>query len=321
VDPLTEKIAKAIVNIFETGRLLGNYGRVTVAAGDPGHLSYGRSQATLASGNLFVLINRYCSSPGAAFGSDLTPYLPRLQACDVTLDNDTDFKNLLSRAGADPVMQQAQDAFFDNGYWQPANRTAATIPLKTPLGITTIYDSKVHGHCDAIVAATAASFAGAAAVEPDWVARYIAIRRAWLANNPKVILRACVYRMDELQKLVDTGKWNLDPPLTVRGITITAQSFGAAAADAESAPPVHASAQDADEATLSLQVPYLRGTAVELLQHALAREGLLPESAIDGVFGPLTATLVKQFQANHGLTADGIVGPATWSIVHDVMAA
>jgi peptidoglycan hydrolase-like protein with peptidoglycan-binding domain len=60
---------------------------------------------------------------------------------------------------------------------------------------------------------------------------------------------------------------------------------------------------------------------VEFLQHALERDGFLPADSIDGVFGPLTAELVKAFQTRHGLTADGVVGPATWSVVHDVMAA
>jgi peptidoglycan hydrolase-like protein with peptidoglycan-binding domain len=32
----------------------------------------------------------------------------------------------------------------------------------------------------------------------------------------------------------------------------------------------------------------------------------------DGTFGPRTETLVKEFQTEHGLTADGIVGLVTW---------
>ena len=65
MDPLQEQTAKAIVNIFETGRLKGDYASVVVASGDAGHLTYGRSQTTLASGNLYLLISSYCSAPGA----------------------------------------------------------------------------------------------------------------------------------------------------------------------------------------------------------------------------------------------------------------
>lgn len=47
-----------------------------------------------------------------------------------------------------------------------------------------------------------------------------------------------------------------------------------------------------------------RGEAVKQIQEALH---LLP----DGIFGAMTEERVKEFQRDNGLTADGIVGPAT----------
>jgi putative chitinase len=53
------------------------------------------------------------------------------------------------------------------------------------------------------------------------------------------------------------------------------------------------------------------GEAVGHLQEQLQR--LHYPIAIDGDFGPATELAVMQFQAAHRLTADGIVGPRTWS--------
>src|SRR4051794_17642119 len=149
MDDLQKKTAQGIVNIFETGRLLGNYGAVVVVSGDRGHLSYGRSQTTLASGGLFILVNDYCNTSGAQFSDGLRPFLARVQAMDFSLDNDLDLRSLLARAGADPVMRQVQDQFFDQAYWATANRVALktlkSAPLTTSLGITMVYDSVIHG--------------------------------------------------------------------------------------------------------------------------------------------------------------------------------
>ncbi len=54
-----------------------------------------------------------------------------------------------------------------------------------------------------------------------------------------------------------------------------------------------------------------RGVDVELLQVLLIEAGL--ETDIDGIFGRHTESLVRDFQADRGLTADGIVGPRTWA--------
>lgn len=55
-----------------------------------------------------------------------------------------------------------------------------------------------------------------------------------------------------------------------------------------------------------------RGDAVRALQEALAGIGLLAAAAADGIFGPGTLAAVKKFQQSKGLTADGLVGAATW---------
>ena len=53
-----------------------------------------------------------------------------------------------------------------------------------------------------------------------------------------------------------------------------------------------------------------RGPAVQHLQERLNLHGYT--CAIDGSFGPGTASQVRQFQSDEGLTADGVVGPSTW---------
>ena len=53
------------------------------------------------------------------------------------------------------------------------------------------------------------------------------------------------------------------------------------------------------------------GDAVRTIQTKLSNWGYF-SGAIDGIYGPKTEEAVKYFQRKNGLTADGIVGPATF---------
>lgn len=61
---------------------------------------------------------------------------------------------------------------------------------------------------------------------------------------------------------------------------------------------------------LRLGKPYMTGEDVHALQARLAKRGW--RITVDGVFGPQTDQVIRAFQAEKGLTVDGIVGPVTW---------
>ena len=299
---LQKKTAQAIVNIFETGRLQGDYGKVTLLAGDSGHLTYGRSQTTLASGNLHLLITAYCDAPGAECVAAFRPFLDRLSNRDLSLDQDAAFRQILKDAGDDPVMHTTQDQFFDRVYWAPSVLSAQNAHLSTALGTAVAYDSRIHGSWVLMRDRTNAESGDAEKLgEQIWVTRYVETRREWLATNSNELLRKTVYRMDSFAKLIQEAKWNLDLPLIVRGVTIDAELLTNV--------PIRVSAETVHGRVLKLETPLMIGDDVRDIQKALVANGI--DVKIDGVYGPLTEANVRQFQQRAGLKADGFVGPAT----------
>lgn len=304
---LQKKAAQAIVNVFETGRAQGEYGKVTLLSGDSGHLTYGRSQTTLASGNLFLLVKSYCEAEGAELSSELEGFLPKLADNDLSLDRDMRLRRLLREAGGDPVMQAVQDGFFDRVYWQPAAQAAASINIESGLGVGVVYDSHVHGSWRRMRDRTTQRFGSVADIGAEsWITRYIEVRRDWLANHSNTLLHKTVYRMDSLSHLIKDENWDLNLPFRVRGIVIDEFVLSG-----EGVP--RAAEENEESRMLRLKAPYMEGDDVKALQQALVKIGM--EVSIDGVFGPKTEAAVKEAQSRESLSADGIVGPATRAVL------
>jgi chitosanase len=304
ISELQKKAAQAIVNIFESGRPLGDYGCVTVLAGDTGHLTYGRSQTSLGSGNLALLLHAYCGAQGA-FSEALRPFLPAFDRRDTKLDDSEKVKGLLRQAGGDPVMRSVQDEFFDRVYWAPAMRSAEFIGVVKALSVTVVYDSRIHGSYHYIRDVTNGQHGEARTIgEEEWIKAYVSVRRNWLATNQNSLLQKTVYRMDAFRALIDGSKWELPLPLTVRNVVISEDLFMA-----DYVQPTIVPDSEMSTRVLYLTKPVMKGEDVKRLQTALG----FPESDVDGKFGNDTDKAVRAFQRNRGLKVDGKVGPATWS--------
>lgn len=301
--PMQVRSAQAIVNIFETDAVLGQYGQVTLIEGDTGRLTYGRSQTTLGSGNLGLLLHRYCGNAGARFGARIAPWLTAIDAKAESVDRDIVLHNLLRAAADDPLMREVQDQFFDEAYWQPAARAAARAGIRTPLGLAVVYDSHVHGSWAPLKREVDAAIGTPdVAGEAAWIGRYVATRRQWLASHPRADLRKTVYRMDAFGRLIELGGWGLNLPFVVRGHEVSAFTLNAP-------PPGCYDGPLPGTRPLDLQQPLLRGLDVRLTQLGLSVQGL--DIKADGIYGRATRDLVKAWQLAHALPATGVLDAGT----------
>lgn len=305
MNDLQRLTTQAIVNIFETGRVAGDYGAVTLLPGDSGHLTYGRSQTTLGSGNLYLLIKAYCERADAGFANDLRPFLPDLSKCNVDLDSNMQLREILRQAGGDPAMRDEQDRFFSAHYFTPAVNTAQARGVTLPLGQAVVYDSFIQGGFRKVTALVATAIGPDGVDEREWIQKYVAARKSWLSGL-KPPLPGTTYRMDAFASLIGGGAWDLALNLTVRGVVISPDSL------ADSTVVIRAAAVDPTDPPpppiLHLTSPYMRGDEVRKVQDALNTNGF--SNSRDGVYGPFTEALVKRFQDTKGLRVDGVAGPA-----------
>lgn len=294
------QVAKAIINIFETGSVRGHYGKVTLIPGDTGQLTFGRSQTTLASGGLHGLIAAYVGRSGARFAAEFEPFVPRLEIRDEALNEARHFHNLLRASADDPVMRDTQDEFFDETYWARAERIARRDRMTQPLGVTVVYDSVVHGSWTRIRRRVLDNHGTVSELgETTWITRYVEERRSWLANHSRRDLRRTVYRMEALGRLIQQGQWMLEIPLVVRDLEINNESLHAS-------PPGLYDGPEPRSRVVTFTSPITRGLDVRLAQLALSGRG--HDILADGLFGRDSRGIVQSFQADQGLPVTGSLG-------------
>lgn len=299
-----KRTAQAIVNLFETGQVLGDYGCVTLIEGDSGQLTYGRAQTTLTSGGLAKLLDAYCGHAGAAWAGPLAHFLDRARQQDAALNNDRHFHNLLRACADDPVMRDTQDQFFEDDYWAFAERIAKRDGLREPLSLAVVYDSRIHGNWPGMSRLTRDRFGEPKVLgERPWIEHYIGTRLEWLATHSRADLRRTVYRMRVFHDLIAQDAWALPLPLIVRGQEISLDSLTGMPHGCFTGPAPRSR-------VLSVETPILCGLDVRLAQLALSAHGA--ELAADGLYGRGTAAHVRQFQQQRGLPETGQVDAATF---------
>jgi chitosanase len=232
ITPQQKKVIDCVLAIFETGRIPSKASYSTCGIlNDNAGISYGKHQCTDRAGSLDLVCKRYIELKGqqsqalshymvylmtnetAKFGSNAGAYPTWLVS----------LINLLKSAGSDVTMQQAQDEIFDTHYWHPAVTHANNVGLKTALGHLVVYDSTIHSGSRGVTIIRnlfPQKSPANGGDEKEWIYAYINARRNWLLNSPNDLVKRTVYRMDALKAIADANNWDLNTPLTVRGVKI-----------------------------------------------------------------------------------------------------
>lgn len=226
-----EKI-KRIVRVFETGSIGGDYGCVSVyddgrnpktGKQDFWQITYGASQTTEQS-HLASLLHEYILA-GGQYAEEMGRFVPHINRSlggGTYLSFNNQFKELLQKAGEDPVMQATQDAFFERVYFEPALYFANQEGFEHPLSIAVIYDSYIHSgkirdDIRNMFPEKTPAFGGD---EKKWIAAYVIARKAWLRSRKNDVLQKTVYRMDCFRAQIKNKNWDLSQPVIANGIEV-----------------------------------------------------------------------------------------------------
>jgi chitosanase len=226
-----KKVIDSVLSINETGKLPSPtaYSTVTILKDGAG-ISYGKHQSTDRSGSLDAIVMRYLDLNGT-LADKLDPYLPKLNANFSTKVDPSNppadvkaLMKILSDAGKDPLMQQAQDQIFDEQYWIPALQKGQAMKLVLPLSYLALYDTSIHsgpGRIDALRKVFPERPPATGGQEKAWTVAFLNARFKWLKANSNPLVQRSADRVTAILKIASADNWNLVTPFTYRfGVVI-----------------------------------------------------------------------------------------------------
>ncbi len=225
----------AITSIFESGSPEGN--PAAYQTYDAGVISFGKHQATLASGTLNRVLQAYLarnSSPTAQALKD--EYAGRVAQMDASLRNDGRIKQLLLEAAQEAAMAEAQDTVFEESFYKPAITAARQYNVRSPLGLAALYDTNIQGGLHIVLPRVTERLGGKIGekgiTETQWIGAFLDLREErlnrladqYVAKGDKGTgnaLRTSTFRVQEYRQLLQAGNLKLEGTLNVRGRQVT----------------------------------------------------------------------------------------------------
>lgn len=225
VDARVHRLCVETISVFESGKKTGGYSTISIYNDGPGgakQITYGRCQTT-ESGNLKELLTRYVNAgTGTQAALVIENRLPGIGRRPYLVD-DRDLIQALRDAGREQSMQDIQDGFFDDVYFDPAYKWFHDNGFEFPLSLLVIFDSFIHS--GSILSFLRNRFPQGTPArggdEQAWIGAYVRVRRQWLAGHTNPVLRQTVYRMRCFEDAMNKGNWNLDQPVIANGVKIS----------------------------------------------------------------------------------------------------
>ena len=217
----TKSNIKKLINIFEMGRADIKYDQIYIYSDGPGEkrqitLSFGITEY----GNLKKLVQNYIANAGK-YSEKFEPFVSKIGISPL-VDNST-FKSLLLESSKnDAIMKASQEKIYDLAYWDKAYNWFSEGGFTKNLSMAVIMDSFIHS--GSIMSSLRNKFStnlpSKGGDEKEWIKNYCQVRKFWLANHSRKILRGTVYRLNFFLSEINKDNWDFECPLVSQGVKI-----------------------------------------------------------------------------------------------------